>query len=221
MGVHPPFAWLMGIGVNFGLSLLYVVWVPLAGSDHADWAILVGTYFAVFVHADVTTTKVVGVDIDRTQSQLLRGVPLGEVLLVKNLALLLIVGLPTLVATGAITAYAEPEHRLVLTLPGVLYPMFTWFGIGNLVSVLLPYTPFPLSLRWRQRRALARTAYWLFCLFLPYALCLAVDQLKRLPRLVTRVLAPPSGDVVRGALLLVLGVSAWVLGTFAALVAAR
>ncbi len=216
----PPFGWLAGIGVNFLLSLLYVVWVPLTGDDHADWAILVGTYYAVFVLADVTTTNVLGVDTERTGLRLLRGVPLGEVLLVKNLALLLIVGLPMLVATGAIT-YAEPQHRLALTLPGVLYPMLTWLGVGNLVSVLLPYTPLPLALRWRQRRSAGRTAYWLFCLFLPYALCLAVDQMKRLPRLVTHVFALPSGDVIRGAQLVVLGVLAWAVGTFAAVAAAR
>ena len=203
------------------LSLLYLIWVPLAGGTHPDWAILVGTYFAVFVLADVTSTNVIGVDIERTRSRLLRGVPLREVLLVKNLALLLIVALPTLVATGAITAYVEPEHRLVLTLPGVLYPVLTWLGVGNLVSVLLPYAPLPLALRWRQRRAVRRTAYWLCCLGLPYALCLAVDQLRRFPRLVSGALALPSGDGVRGVQLLVLGLLAWALGTSAALVVAR
>lgn len=216
-----PFSWLVGLGVNLVLSLLYLLWVPLAGGTHPDWAILVGTYFAVFVLADVTSTNVIGVDAERTRSRLLRGVPLREVLLVKDLVLLLVVGLPTLIATGAITTCVEPEHRLVITLPGVLYPVFTWLGVGNLVSVLFPYDPLPLRLRWRQRRSVARTAYWLFCLGLPYALCLAVNELKRVPRLVTRAFALPSGDGVRGVQLLVLGLLAWALGTSAALVVAR
>ena len=98
-----PYGWLLGIGVNLALSLAYLVVVPLRGGTHRDWAILVGTYFAVFVLADVTTTNVLGVDTERTRLRLMRGLSLARILLVKNLTLLVIVGLPTLVATAAIT----------------------------------------------------------------------------------------------------------------------
>ena len=118
-----PYGWLLGIGINLVLSLAYLVVVPLRGGTHRDWAVLVGTYFAVFVLADVTTTNVLGVDTERTRLRLLRGISLTRILVVKNLALLVIVGLPTLVATAVITIHDEPDYRLVLTLPGVLYPV--------------------------------------------------------------------------------------------------
>lgn len=211
-----PYGWLVGIGVNLLLSLAYLVVVPLRGGTHRDWAVLVGTYFAVFVLADVTTTNVLGVDTERTRLRLLRGVPLTRILLAKNLALLVIVGLPTLVATAAITIHVEPDYRLTLTLPGVLYPMLVWLGVGNLVSVLLPYWPVPLVTRWRERHLWGRTARWLFCLGLPYALCGAVDPMSRLPRFVGLAVHLPPGLGPRGLELLVLGLVVWALFTAAA-----
>lgn len=199
-----PYGWLIGIAVNLVLSLAYLVVVPLRDGSHRDWAILVGTYFAVFILADVTSTNVLGVDADRTRLRLLRGVPLAKILLVKNLALLVIVGLPTLVATAWITIVDEPDYRLTLTLPGVLYPTLLWLGVGNLVSVLLPYRPLSLRTRWRQRRVWRSTLRWLTCLGLPYVLCVAVDPMSRLPRLLSEALHLPPGPGLRGAEVLAL-----------------
>jgi len=213
-----PYGWLLGIGVNLLLSLAYLVVVPLRGGTHRDWAVLVGTYFATFVLADVTTTNVLGVDTERTRLRLLRGMSLTRILLVKNLALLVIVGLPTLVATAVITVHDEPDYRLVLTLPGVLYPVLTWLGVGNLASVLLPYWPVPLVTRWHQRRVWSRTVRWLVCLGLPYALCVAVDPMSKLPRLVSRTFHLPPGAQLHGAELLVLGLLTW--GAFTAVAVA-
>lgn len=211
-----PYGWLVGIAVNLVLSLAYLVVVPLRDGSHRDWAILVGTYFAVFILADVTSTNVLGVDAERTRLRLLRGVPLARILLVKNLALLVIVGLPTLVATAWITVHDEPDDRLALTLPGVLYPTLLWLGVGNLVSVLLPYRPLPLRTRWRERRVWRSTLRWLACLGLPYVLCLAVDPMARLPRLVSEALHLPPGPGLRGAEVLALALVLWGLLTSAA-----
>ena len=216
-----PYGWLLGIGINLVLSLAYLVVVPLRGGTHRDWAVLVGTYFAVFVLADVTTTNVLGVDTERTRLRLLRGISLTRILVVKNLALLVIVGLPTLVATAVITVHDEPDYRLVLTLPGVLYPVLTWLGVGNLVSVLLPYWPVPLTTRWRERRVWSRTLRWLVCLGLPYALCVAVDPMSRLPRTVSHALRLPPGAELHGAELLTLGLLAWACFTAVAVVVAH
>lgn len=216
-----PYGWLLGIGVNLLLSLAYLVVVPLRGGVHRDWAVLVGTYFAVFVLADVTSTNVLGVDTERTRLRLMRRVSLLRILLVKNLALLLIVGLPTLVATAAITIHDEADYRLTLTLPGVLYPTLTWLGVGNLVSVLLPYWPVPLVTRWHERRRWGRTLRWLVCLGLPYALCGAVNPMSRLPRTLSRVLHLPPGPGLHGVELLTLGLLTWALFTAAALLVAH
>jgi hypothetical protein len=210
-----PYGWLVGIGVNLLLSVAYLVVVPLRPGAHRDWAILVGTYFAVFILADVTTTNVLGVDTERTRLRLLRGVSLNRILLVKNLALLVIVGLPTLIATAAITVHDEANYRLELTLPGVLYPVLTWLGVGNLVSVLLPYWPVPLVTRWHQRRLWGRTLRWLVCLGLPYALCGAVNPMSKLPRVISGILHLPPDPFLRGTQLLLLGLLIWGLFTAA------
>lgn len=204
-----PYGWLIGIVCNLVLSVAYLAIDPLRTGTHRDWAILVGTYFAVFILADVTSTNVLGVDAERTRLRLLRGVPLTKILLVKNLALLVIVGIPTLVVTAWITVNYEPGYRLTLTLPGVLYPTLLWLGVGNLVSVLLPYRPLPLRARWSQRRVWRPTTRWLFCLGLPYVLCLVVDPMTQLPRMLGQVLHLPPGPGLRGAEILVLALVFW------------
>ena len=216
-----PYGWLLGIGVNLLLSLAYLVVVPLRGGTHRDWAILVGTYFAVFVLADVTTTNVLGVDTERTRLRLLRGMSLARILLVKSVVLLVIVGVPTLLATALITIHDEANYRLELTLPGVLYPMLTWLGVGNLVSVLLPYWPVPLRTRWQERRFWRRTVRWLVCLAMPYALCVAVNPMSKLPRYVTRALRLGPSHALHGVELVVLGLLIWALFTATAVTVAQ
>lgn len=58
---------------------------PVRAEGHRDWVILVGTYFASFILADVTTTNVLGVDHIRIQNSLRGGIPASHILLVKNL----------------------------------------------------------------------------------------------------------------------------------------
>lgn len=219
----PPRVWLSGVAVNLVLSLLWLAAEPLLHRPHTDWAIVVGSYFAVFILADVTTTNVLGVDAQRVRLSLLRGVPLTRILLVKNFALLVVVGLPTLMVTGLITVTHESEHRLMLTLPGVAFPILTWLGVGNLVSVILPLGVVPLRQRWEQRHQRRRTARWLTHLLLPYLLLLAVDPIGDLPRTVVSHLGRslPRTDMTRGAVLCLVGLTFWVTGTGAALAVAR
>jgi hypothetical protein len=214
----PPMFWLGGVAFNLVLSLLWLIVVPLSGRPHHDWAIIVGTYFAVWILADVTTTNVLGADALRVRIGLLHNLALRRILLIKNLALLLIVGLPTLIATGIITVLDEPDYRLTLTLPGVLFPIFTWIGVGNIASVLLPVATRPWRDRWRQRRQLRPTARWLVCLALPYALLGAVGSIGGLPGFVIRHLHLLHPSVpLRGAVLCGLGLAIWGAGTTLAL----
>jgi hypothetical protein len=210
---RPPWYWLSGVAFNLVLSLLYLIVAPLSGQPHRDLAILVGSYFAVWILADVTTTNVLGADALRVRIGLLRGVRLSRILLVKNLTLLAIVGVPTLVATAVITVRTEADYRLSLTLPGVLYPIFTWIGVGDVVSVLLPVAIVSWRERWRQRREVTRTARWLFCLGLPYAMLGAVDPVGKLPRIVFQHLRfMPQTVQARGAVVCALGLVLWGVG---------
>ncbi len=143
---------------------------PASPTAHQDWVILVGTYFASFILADVTTTNMLGVDDIRVRKALHDGVPLWRLLLVKNVALLVIVGLPTLVVAMAMTLWTETPARLIVTIPTVAVPILSWIGIGNVTSVVLPVAAEPLICRWRQRRQLRITIAWVASLALPYAL---------------------------------------------------
>lgn len=216
----PPWPWLNGVAFNLVLSLLWLVVWPLSGQPHRDWAIIVGSYFAVWILADVTTTNVLGADAVRVRTGLAQHVSLGRILLVKNLTLLLLVGGPTLLATAVITITHEADYRLTLTLPGVLLPILTWLGVGNLLSVLLPVGNRPWRERWALRHELRPTARWLVCLALPYALLGAASPVAQLPRVILRHarFLPPTVPV-RGAILCVLGLALWAAGTGLALLA--
>ena len=100
--------------------------------------ILVGTYFSSWVLADVTTTNLLGADHYRVLQGLSDGVPFWRILLIKNLALIVIVGLPTLAAAMALTLWMETPARLAITIPTVAVPIVSWLGMGNLISVLHP-----------------------------------------------------------------------------------
>ncbi|MCW2809740.1 MAG: hypothetical protein JWP61_198, partial [Friedmanniella sp.] len=166
-----PWAWLGGLALNLALSLAYLVVAPLTGQSDRDWAVLVGSYFASFILADVTTTNVLGADAGRVRHHLASGTGLGRVLMVKNGALLLVVGVPLLLVTAVLTLRTESASALGLTLGGVLFPILTWLGIGNLVSVALPVRALAWRTRWAQRHDLPATLRWVVALALPYGLC--------------------------------------------------
>ena len=218
----PPYTWLSGVACNLVLSLAYVVIAPITEQPHRDWAILVGSYFAVFILADVTTTNVLGADAYRVRLALLRGVSLRRILVVKNLTLMLIVGLPTLIVTAAITLGSEAGYRLILTLPGVIFPIFTWLGLGNLVSVVYPVAAKPLRRRWEERRQLRRTVRWLGALALPYILVLGETRYEKVPKMIVRNLPYVPHDArTAGIVLLSCGVVSYLVGTTIALIVAQ
>lgn len=217
-----PWHWFSGIALNLVLSLLFLVVIPLSRGHHQDWAVVIGSYFAVFILADVTTTNVLGADARRVAASLAGGVTVFRLLLIKNLTLLVVVGLPTMIATAVITLTSEADYRLAFTLPAVLFPILTWLGVGNLVSVALPVSPQPLRRRWAERRQLGRTARWLAHLALPYLLYLLVSPVGHLPALLRRLFRIlPQATPPRGWLLAGSGIGLWVLGTVLAVALAR
>lgn len=217
-----PCNWLLGVFINLGLSLLWLLWVPLRGRPHHDWVIVVGTYFAVFILADITTTNVLGLDALRVRASLANGIGMRRLLITKNLALLVIVGLPTLIFTAVLTVYSELPHRMVLTLPGVALPMFAWLGVGDVASVLLPVGVRRLRDRWAERRNWRSTLPWLIHMGVPYALLYAVDPVGDTPDWLVRQL--PRGwrtEQIHGLALLLTGLVIWLAGLWLADVLVR
>jgi hypothetical protein len=185
---HPPRTWLSGVVANLVLAAVWLLVQPLTAAhghppsrhfhhNQLDWVVLVSTYFSSFVLADVTTTNLLGGDHYRVEKGLSDGVPLWRMLLIKNLALLVIVGLPTLAVAVVLTVSKEGLPQLAMTIPNVAVPIVSWLGVGNVISVLHPVPAEPLIRRWRQRHNLRRTAGWLLAITLPYALYYVADPM--------------------------------------------
>jgi hypothetical protein len=217
----PPRAWLSGVAVNLALSLVWLLVEPLHYEGHRDWVVLIGTYFSSFILADVTTTNMLGVDNIRVEKSLDSGTPLWRLLVVKNLALVAIVGVPTLALAVALTLWLETPGRLGVTVPDVAVPILSWLGVGNLVSVLLPVGYEPLIRRWRQRRQVRRTMWWLIHLALPYGVFYLADPVYGLPQEIfwqlPAALGPALGpEAGRSVIHIGIAFVVWGVGTLAA-----
>ncbi|OBJ55658.1 hypothetical protein A9W95_14850 [Mycobacterium sp. 1423905.2] len=182
----PPRTWMSGVVTNLFLAIGWLAVQPLASHGHQtrhyhhhhlDWVVLVSAYFSSFVLADVTTTNVLGGDHYRVAKGLSDGTPLWRMLLIKNLALLALVGLPTLLVAMALTLQLESPQRLGVTIPNVAVPILSWLGVGNVVSVLHPVAAEPLVRRWRQRHEVRRIGAWIAALVLPYAVYYVADPM--------------------------------------------
>lgn len=218
----PPRTWLMGVVANVIFAAGWLLVQPLTPvGRHHDWVILVGTYFSSWVLADVTTTNFLGADHYRILQGLSDGVPFWRILLIKNLALLAIVELPTLAAAVALTLWLETPGRLGITIPTVAVPIVSWLGVGNLISVLHPVSAEPLIRRWRQRGDLRRTRSWALALTLPYALYYVADPMNGVEHRVLwqqapALIWPVFGRETKSFVHLAIAASVWIAGSIAA-----
>ncbi|GAC1636403.1 MAG: hypothetical protein NVS4B6_04700 [Mycobacterium sp.] len=213
----PPRSWLAGVAANLVLALVWLLVQPLHPHRHHDWVILIGTYLSSFILAD-TTTNLLGVDHIRVRKALSDGVANWRVLLVKDLALVVIIGLPMLVVAMAMTLWLETPARLAVTIPAVAVPIMSWLGIGNLVSVLLPVGEAPLIHRWEQRRNIYATFRWVGHLLLPYALYYVADPIggvdhNFLWRQVPRAIGPILGRQSRSFVHIGIAAAVWLVAT--------
>jgi hypothetical protein len=158
-------------------------------------------------------------DAPRARASLAAGLPVRSILLTKNLALLIIVGLPVLGLT-ALLAHSLPPMRLIATLFTVTLPLLCWLGIGNVISVLLAVETRSLIQRWRDRRR--RTTWlWLGHLALPYGLhflAAPIDGIQHDPLL---RLLPRVGRNLRFVLDTGVGLAFWTIGTISAVLIVR
>jgi hypothetical protein len=216
----PPRHWLECVGANLAFSLLYLLVSPLAHPHRQfGWVVLVGTYFATFILADVATTNVLGLDSHRVRASIDAGMSVPGILVTKNLALLVIVGLPTLTLTGVL-AHSMHPRAIVGTLFMVALPLMCWLGVGNLISVLLAVETRTLAARWRERRT-ARTWLWIGHLVLPYGLYYLVAPIDGTQHDPLLHLLPHTGRDFRFVLNAGVGLAIWALGTIAAAIIVR
>jgi hypothetical protein len=223
----PPRTCLMGVAANAVLAALWLTVQPLTAHGlHNDLVVVVDTYFASFILADVTTTNMLGSDSYRVQAARAAGTPMWRILLVKNGALFVIIAVPTLIAAAVLTIVLDEHWRLARTVPNVLVPIVTWLGVGNLVSVMLPVAVAPLLRRWRRRRDTARVAWWLTALALPYLLYYIADPIGGLEHQVfwndvPAAIGPILGRDTKSFVHLGIAVTVWIVGTAAAVLWVR
>jgi hypothetical protein len=218
----PPRTWLMGVVANTVIAAGWLLIQPLTLGIHQDWVVMVSTYFSSWVLADVTTTNQLGADHYRVNQGLSDGVPLWRILLLKNMTLLVVVGLPTLTAAMVLTLSRETPQRLTVIIPTVAVPIVSWLGVGNLFSVLHPVRVEPLIRRWRQRRDIRRTRWWLAGLALPYALYYVADPMNSVEHQVLwtqvpKMMWPIFGRDTKTFAHLAMAFAVWLAGTAAAL----
>ncbi|MDG3009438.1 hypothetical protein G4X40_04675 [Rhodococcus sp. D2-41] len=83
-------------------------------SHHHDSVALVGTYFATFILADVTTANSLGLDAARVRTELTHDGSVARILIAKNVVLVAVVGVSTLLLTAVLTVVIqEPGRRPV------------------------------------------------------------------------------------------------------------
>lgn len=222
----PPHTWLMGVVANVIFAAAWLLVQPLATGRHHDWAVLVGTYFSSWILADVTTTNQLGADHYRVLKALSDGVPFWRVLLIKNLALLVIVGLPTLATAMVLTLWFQSPASLGITIPTVAVPIVSWLGVGNFVSTVHPVSVEPLIRRWRRRADYRRTGGWVVALTLPYALYYVADPMNGVEHRVLwtqvpKLIWPVFGRDTKSFVHLAIAMTVWIAGTLAALLWVR
>jgi hypothetical protein len=208
-----PRTWLAGVTANLLLATAWLAALPITGRHRGDWVVIFGSFYAEFILADVTTTNVLGPDQARVNRSIAEGHGVARILLIKNLALMIIVGVPILALTALFTIRSEGAYRLSLTLPGVAFPILTWLGVGDIVSVLLPVRTLPVRWRWRRRRDLRFNAVWAGHLALPYLLLYVVDPLMAVPGMIGAVFGRDVDLLdLHGAVLAAAGLLFWAAG---------
>jgi hypothetical protein len=207
---------------NTILAAGWLIVAPLTPHGyHHDLIVLVDTYFASFILADVTTTNMLGADHYRVLAGLSGGTPMWRILLIKNLALTAVVGVPTLLAAFAFTVSLDHPSRLLRTTPNVLVPVLSWLGVGDVVSVLLPVAAIPMVRRWRRRHELSRLVVWITALLLPYALYYVADPIGGVEHRVfwnkvPAAIGPVLGRDTKSFVHLAIAATVWLVGIIAA-----
>jgi hypothetical protein len=168
--------WFIGIGFNLILAGIYVGYTHYQPNRPDDVRVAgIATGVALWVLADVINTNQLGDDGARVAALLAEGHGVGRQIARKNGALAcILLPLTVLISVGvrlALDRWRAIPHAVLLD----LFVVFTWLGVGDVISVLLPYRPISLRSRWHLRRSWPR---WLLCLLAPYLALPVINQLR-------------------------------------------
>ncbi len=168
--------WLVGVGFNLVIAAIYVGYTHYQPRLRDSVRVTgIATGVAAWVLADVINTNQLGDDADRVAASLEDGHGVMRELALKNSALtLLLLPLTVLISVAVrlvLDRWRAIPHAVLLD----LFVVFMWLGVGNLVSVLLPYRPIALKERCKARRSWLR---WGVCLGAPYLMLFSINYLR-------------------------------------------
>ncbi len=184
--------WLLGMAGNLLVALVVVGYQDYDPHVSGDIKIAyVGIAVVVFVLADTINTNQLGADAERVAASLERGDTVRRILAIKNLALAVLL-VPVALLVSIVVRILVGRWRLVShTAMYDIGSVFLWLGLGDAVSVLLPYRPISLRARlkaraswgrWAVRQATPYVLYYLgatLVVMLPFVACSTVEAFGR------------------------------------------
>ena len=129
----------------------YLAWIRIADWDkYSKWAPYLTVLFISSVMGTSACFNSVSFDAQRVRVALDRGARLWQILVVKNLALMILVFPLGLAMCVVLTLIAGRPATLLAAVALVVCIMLLWSGVGNLLSVLLPIRDAPLKVHRRE-----------------------------------------------------------------------
>jgi hypothetical protein len=172
--------WLLGMAANLALAIIVVGYQHYDPHVSGDIKIAnIGVAVVVYVLAGTLATNQLGADADRALNSLERGDSVPRILALKNVALAVLL-VPVALLVSLIVRIMVDRWRLMAnTALFDTAAVFVWLGLGNIISVMLPYRPISLRARLKARKTWKR---WAVRQAVPYALYyLGVPALLMLP----------------------------------------
>jgi hypothetical protein len=206
--------WLVGMGINLILALIYVGSTRFAPNVRGDLRIAnIGLVVVWWVLANVINTNQLGSDSERVVASLEDGDSLSRILAIKNISLAIFLTPVAVLISVLVRVVVDRWRLLPHALLADLGAIFLWLGLGCVASVVMPYRPISVGQRWQRRRHAAR---WVLCQALPYVLVFLVVPILSLPYVAIyheKAVGPYQANfVVYSLLFMALGAMYWLVG---------
>jgi hypothetical protein len=179
--------WLLGMAFNLVVAMVVVGYQDYDPHVSGDIKIAnIGIAVVVYVLAGTLATNQLGADADRVINSLERGDRVSRILALKNVSVAVLLVPIALLVSVIVRILVERWRLLPNTAMYDVAAVLVWLGLGNVVSVMLPYRPISLRARLKARSTWVR---WGVRQAVPYALYyLGAPLLVTFPTVVVHVL---------------------------------
>ena len=160
--------WLLGMAFNLAVALVVVGYQDYDPHKRGDIKIAgIGVAVVAYVLASTLATNQLGADADRVINSVERGDRVPRILALKNVAVAVLLIPVALLVSVIVRVLVERWRLMPVTAAYDIAAVVLWLGIGNVLSVMLPYRPISLRARLKARKTWKR---WAVRQAMPYAL---------------------------------------------------